>query len=407
MNMPRKTYAMPKTVRSAVLWACAWALAACAQSSPTRPESSEGWHTECVGYYAMQLPGAIEYAAIEPVRMLPFIGGWSLTLNSVPPWGMLLVPDPIVLNGEGEEKQSLYVSRSTTLDALKSIMDKINAKQEREKQVLLDEAERWLRRNEASYAEEVRNRATALRFYKSVPGMQAIADDDGKRTTFYVYLNNTRIVEALRPSLGSPGKTIEAFLQQYSIREPFVVPTEPGVCLPYGSYHGEQSPASIGATFTLVSQPDIVINLTMSDARDGAQEPKQVLIGLLGGQLAAATEVLPLNGRLKPSHAVTIDGQEGLAHFAIVRRKVSKPGDKDALDNPHTKDHSDWVYVAYAPGMSGGKPGESFNIQVRIERFGRFAKEPPGKQMTEKQFREFAKRIVAGIHRRPGAWVAK
>jgi hypothetical protein len=57
--------------------------------------------------------------------------------------------------------------------------------------------------------------------------------------------------------------------------------------------------------------------------------------------------------------------------------------------------------------MSGGKPGESFNIQVRIERFGRFAKEPPGKQMTEKQFREFAKRIVASIHRRPGAWVAK
>jgi len=44
---------------------------------------------------------------------------------------------------------------------------------------------------------------------------------------------------------------------------------------------------------------------------------------------------------------------------------------------------------------------------VWIERFGHFAKEPVGQQMMEKQFCEFAKRFVAGIHRRPGAWAVK
>jgi len=254
---------------------------------------------------------------------------------------------------------------------------------------------------------ETREEIAALRFYKPVPGLQAFADDDGKRTTFYAYLNNERIIETRRDSLASPAKTIEAFLTHYSTREPFALPVEPAVCLPYGVYRGEQAPASIDATFSLVNQPDIVINLQMWDARSGVDEPRQKLITLLRGHLAGATEVQPLDGKLKPSHTVTIDGHEGLGHFALVRRKVSKPGDKDALDNPYTKDRSDWVYVAYVPGLFGGKPGESFNIQVKIERFGRFAEEPVGKQMTEKQFRAFAKRFVEGIHRRPGSWVAK
>ena len=147
--------------------------------------------------------------------------------------------------------------------------------------------------------------------------------------------------------------------------------------------------------------------MTLSDAQGGTKEPREALLRLLRGHLADADEILPLDGRIKPSHTVTIDGQEGLGHFALVRRKVSPPGAKDPLDNTYTKDHSDWAYIAYAPGISGGKPGESFNIQVRVERFGRFAKEPVDQQMTEKQFREFAKRFVASIHRRPGAWVVK
>jgi hypothetical protein len=357
----------------------------------------------------MQLPGAIEYGAIDPSNMWPFNPYWVFTLNGAPAFDMLLKPDPGVLVDEAEEKQAIYVSRSTTPDALNLIMGKLNGVQEHEKQILLDRIA-WLDSNTrmdktGEVRTEIKEEIAALRFYKPVAGLRAIAADDSKGTTFYVYLENDRIVEARRPTLGSTAKTIEAFLQQYSVREPFTQPAEPGVCLPYGVYRGEQSPASIGATFTVVDQPDIVINVQVWDAIDGVDEPRQMLITQLRGHLAHSTEVLPLDGRVRPSHAVTIDGREGLGHFALVRRKESKPGDKTALDNPFTKDHSDWVYVAYVPGLSGGKPGESFNIQVKIERFGRFAKEPVGKQMTEKQFREFAKRVVEGIHRRPGAWV--
>ena len=226
-------------------------------------------------------------------------------------------------------------------------------------------------------------------------------------THFYVLLGDQRIVQALRPSLASTAQTIQAFLQHYSPREPFAIPEGPGACLPHGFYRGESLPAFLGATFTLTDHPDIVINVLLSDAQDGTRAPRDVLIEMLQSDLVRATEILPLDGRIKPSHAVTIDGQEGLGHFALVRRQANKPAAKAQLDNPYTKDHSDWAYIAYAPGISGGKPGESFNIKVRVERFGRFAKEPIDQQMTEKQFREFAKRFVASIHRRPGAWVVK
>jgi hypothetical protein len=409
--MPLESSCMTKLGRGPMLWALACGLAACVQARPTRAPQEDAWRTECVGYYAIQVPSMVDYGAIDPSNMWPFNPYWVFTLNGAPAFDMDSVPDPGTLSQEKWEKQPIYLSRLTTSDALKLIMDKINGKQEHEKQVLLDEADGFDKDpvfdKSGSVRAKLRADAEALRFYKPVPGIQAIADDDGKQTHFYVYLDNQRIAQALRPSLASPAKTIEAFLQQYNTREPFAMPAMPGACLPYGFYRGEQEPAYISTTFTLSDHPDIVINLRTANASHGVGEPRQMLITQLRGHLAQSEEVLPLDGRLKPSHAVTIDGQEGLGHFALVRRKESKPGAKNALDNPYTKDHGDWVYVAYAPGLSGGKPGESFSIQVRIERFGRFAKEPPGKQMTEKQFREFAKRIVAGIHRRPGAWVAK
>ena len=70
------------------------------------------------------------------------------------------------------------------------------------------------------------------------------------------------------------------------------------------------------------------------------------------------------------------------------------------VHNPATGD-IDWGYIAYVPGLSGGKPGGSFNLMFRVERFGRFAKRP----MSESEFRELTLRIAASIKRRPGAGI--
>jgi hypothetical protein len=392
-----------KLVGRAILWTVAVGWGGCVHAGPNRASQADAWRTECIGYYSVQLPPAIEYGSVEPRSMLTREIGWGFSSGRLPAWGMLLNPDPGITD-EDDREQSLYVSRQTTPEVLKALMDELNGDQEREKQVLLDEAQRWLRRNDVTYAAQVQTRAAALRFYKPIPGMSAIADDDGKMATFYVYLNS-RIIKARRPSLGSNTKTVEAFLQQYSIREPFALRAEPGACLPYGFYRGEKSPAHVGVTVTPIEQPDVVINVEIRDAALGVKPPKEAIIQQLRFDLLRVVDVKPLDGRMRPSHHVVIDGQEGLGHFALVRRE-DKPDSSTAKANPYTKDHTDWVYVAYAPGQAGGKPGDSFSIQVRVERFGRFAKEPVGKQMTEKQFREFAKRIVEGIHRRPGAWVA-
>jgi hypothetical protein len=410
--MPLDVGWMKKWLKPGAIVLFAGGLAAGVHASSSRAVPPQGtWQAECVGYYSMELPSGVDYGAIEPKHMWPFVSNWGFPLNLAPAFDMVVAPDPGATVSSEREKRRLYVSRPAKPEALAEITLMLNARLEHNKQVMLDEAagfDKFPAADESGWVrEKLRTDAAAIRFYKPVPGLQAIADDDGKLTHFYVLLGDQRIVQALRPSLASPALTIEAFLQQYSPREPFATPTGPGACLPHGFYRGESLPAFIGATFTLTDHPDILINVTLSDAQDGSKEPRQALLNLLRGHLADADEILPLDGRIKSSHTVTIDGQEGLGHFALVRRKVSPPGAKDPLDNIYTKDHRDWAYIAYAPGISGGKPGESFNIQVRVERFGRFAKEPVGQQMTEKQFREFAKRFVVSIHRRPGAWVVK
>jgi len=410
--MPLDAGLMKNWLRSGAIALCVGALTACVQASSRRlDDPKDSWRTECVGYYTMELPGGLDYGAIEPRHMWPYVSNWMFPVNLAPAWDMALTPDPGTPASDDYEKRRLYVSRPAQPEALTEIMRMLNERQQQEKQVLLDKAERWRGYKDLDPSgrrpTEIEAQAAAIRFYKPVPGLRAIADDDGKVTHFYVLLGDQRIVQVLRSSLASPAQTIEAFLQHYSPREPFATPEGSGACLPHGFYRGESLPAFLGATFTLTDHPDILINVTLSDAQGGTKEPREALLRLLRGHLADADEILPLDGRIKPSHTVTIDGQEGLGHFALVRRKVSPPGAKDPLDNTYTKDHSDWAYIAYAPGISGGKPGESFNIQVRVERFGRFAKEPVDQQMTEKQFREFAKRFVASIHRRPGAWVVK
>jgi hypothetical protein len=103
--------------------------------------------------------------------------------------------------------------------------------------------------------------------------------------------------------------------------------------------------------------------------------------------------------RFMPRHKVTIDGADGLGTFVHVKR------DDDPYPSPinnAANDSMDWAYLAYVPGMSGGKPGESFNLEFKVERFGRFAKRP----MTERQFRDLVMQIAASIKRRPGAWAS-
>jgi hypothetical protein len=403
---------MKASIQGALLaFAALWAV--CAQASLVKAKQIEQppWQTECIGYHTMQVPGMVNYAAIAPEHMMPFNPYWELPSSRAPAWGMDVIPDPSVLDKGDWDKRLIYLSKPTTPDALKAIMDKLNARQEHEKQIILEDAAQWQADKKGDpvgeYAEHLRQKAAALRFYKPVPGIQAIADDDGKRTHFYVLLDNQRIVQGLLPSQAAPAKAIEGFLQHYSTREPFSVPDKPGYCLPYAFYQNGKEMAYNSITFSVSEHPEIVINLFAGDGSDGGSPPKESIISVLRNELADVEEVLPLDGRINPSHAVTIDGQVGLEHFALVRRKASKPGSKDALDNPYTKDRSDWVYVAATPGIAGSKPGESFNVVIRIERFGRFAPESPGKQMTEKQFRDFAKRMVEGIHRRPGAWAVK
>jgi hypothetical protein len=96
---------------------------------------------------------------------------------------------------------------------------------------------------------------------------------------------------------------------------------------------------------------------------------------------------------------IKIDGHSGKGTFFQFQR--SKENFEPAYDpNPR---HRDMGYLAYVPGEAGHKPGESFNLEFRVERYGRFAKRP----MTEKEFRKLTLTIAASIKRRPDGWKAQ
>ena len=245
--MPLDAGLMKKWLRSGAIALCVGALAACVQASSRRLDApKDSWRTECVGYYTMELPGGVDYGAIAPKHMSPFVANWEFPVSLAPAWGMALAPDPGVRASDDYEKRRLYLSEKARPEDLEAIMSKINSRLEHEKQILLDEADRWVRRKDVEYAEQVRKNAEVIRFYKSVPGLQAIADDDGKVTHFYVLLGDQRIVQALRPSLASTAQTIQAFLQHYSPREPFAIPEGPGACLPHGFYRRRRRNSSSG-----------------------------------------------------------------------------------------------------------------------------------------------------------------
>ena len=83
----------------------------------------------------------------------------------------------------------------------------------------------------------------------------------------------------------------------------------------------------------------------------------------------------------------------------VVRKTVA---DQSRAFNNGAENDEDWGYFAYIPGRSGSKPGESFNLEFKVERFGRFAK----RSMTEREFRDLVMQIAASIERRPGAWAS-
>ena len=242
---------------------------------------------------------------------------------------------------------------------------------------------------------------SALHLYETIPSRGAISRLGKDKLALHALVNGHILSTELKPQ-GAPAQTLDTFLSHYKPRVLGEVPSGPGVCVPFGVFTGEQQPATVGLNIRLKDQPDIVVFLLARDAaKDAPDDPRKLFDGLTPvSTFFGSKKVIPLH-RIKPLQPIKIDGNEGLGSFVRVTRTAVL--DQSRAFNNAAENDQDWGYFAYIPGLVGGKPGDSFNLVFKVERFGRFAKRP----MSESEFRELTLRIAASIKRRPGAWVGK
>lgn len=356
--------------------------------------TSPAWRTECVGYYTMQIPGDIEYA----VQQQPLERGWLPKFSTG--LGVFKTSFSVGLDSEGTDLGDIEISSEATQQELDALAKARNNELQKFKNDRLSMADGIDDR--PVQQKRLRKEAAEVQFYAPFNG-GSVSARYGETGVSVDALVGDRIVSTGLKLTGTPQQTIDAFLKRYRARAPFDVPTEPGVCFPYSFVTGEKEPASVGISMRLRDRPDIVIYL--HDGKDFTRlEPpksaKAYLSKAVQGFFYGAKLANPLDGDLMPFRAITIDEREGQGGFALVTRD-SDPG-PEAINNAVNKDQ-DWAYLAYVPADKAAPPGMSSDLVFKVERFGRFAKQP----MTEKEFRELVKTLAAGIRRRPGAWVPR
>jgi hypothetical protein len=350
----------------------------CAQlvSTPMRTAGK----SECLGYYTIEVPGEFEYALMS--NFSQGLGAWGSEIR---------------LRLTDLEQQELFISQPAGAAEIVKGMEARNAERQRE---IDDVSERLFETKPTQDAlrRVLKDKLSELHLFEAIPQRDAISRIEKERLALHALVNGNIFYTTLPPQ-GTPAQTLDAFLSHYKPRALGEVPSGPGVCVPYGLFTGEKQPATIGLNIRLKDQPDIVVFLLARDAATHEPEdPRKLLDGLTpASTFFGSKKVVPVHA-IRPLRPIKIDGNEGLGSFVrVIRKTVADPS--RAFNNAADNDE-DWGYFAYIPGRSGGKPGDSFNLEFKVERFGRFAKRP----MTEGQFRDLVMQIAASIKRRPGAW---
>ena len=342
---------------------------------------------ECVGNYTIDVTGPFEYALTRSSD--PADAEFADGLRA---WGVyagLRLKD-------GTEGALLVTQKAADTD-LQKLLAFENAEPQRKKNELLD----WIKHEDESTTHAVdpmgdsrklmAKFADQVVFYVRVPGRDAFVWPKTDTENVFALANNHILIGRSLVD-GDYQARVDDFLAQFRPRATYALPSDGDACIPFFSVAGGHILDSIGVGMRLIDRPDIVVTLQENDAATGAEDPKKVLIDATqpGRTFVGSVESKPLD-RIRPTHELRIDGREGLGAFAQVRRE-------GALANTADKD-LDWAFIGYVPGAVGGTPGQSYNITFKVERFGRFARQP----MTEAEFRALVKSVADSIRRRDGS----
>jgi len=375
-------------------------IASCATSTPAK--ETMGWGNECLGYYTLGLPADFEYGLValpHPTGSIEhsYEYGYGFSKGQIG-LGLGDTRTAVVTDKDfpGSDKGSaIHISAVATEADLNDLIERKNREQQKKKNDHLESAKFHKEHNSPNIRLYLQD-AAEVAFFKPILGRPVFGMLlPNNQITFHALING-RIVTATRQFNGSPEETLATFLSHYHPRALFEVPDTPGVCLPHAFVTGEQEPAFVALFILPKDYPDIVVELEMTPTSPKEETSHQWMSRWVKPGFFYATDhadgVTPLD---KPRNirSVTIDGRQGSSVFVLLKR------DEKTLNNA-ANNNEDWGYVAYVPGDPDAPRGTSFDIMFKIERFGRFAKQP----MTEAQFRDLVKNLASGIKRRPGSW---
>jgi hypothetical protein len=380
-------------------------------SSAKTPTTS--WKNECVGYYTLQVPGELEYALKPQLFLRNLNAGFDKAMTVMNVDFRIKTDKPVADDGITDIVRLMVPVDPKEFAEHRELINKLLQK---DKDEFFENAKNTTRPDsKESYLEQAA-RINLHKNYSNTTFAAVIQQEKsfGNGTeplytpalNFYVQVNQMTI-NATRKLNGTPQQTIDKFMSHFRARAAFEVPTTPGVCLPYAFMSGEAEPADTGTAMRLKDHPDILIYFKDVEDYSKAYIPsKPVPSAKIFVEARARTSfnfgdaVDPLDGTLRPTRSVKIDGREGAGAFVKITRKPAAGA--DAINNEATK-NEDWGYLAYIPADKKAPAGTSSDLIFRVERFNRFAKQP----MTEKEFRQLVMTLAAGIKRRPGAFLVK
>ncbi len=384
------------TMRRTLILSCFTAVAAAAAS----PDgfARDGTRTECVGDFTIQLTGDIDYALV-PAPALASIDSTGMPQVRFPD-GLWAQGSRIDIDAPGFGLIKLFESGTASSGDLAAVGEALNTALTQRKQSFLDDAQ-WLdahpdaakdidpeRRERAS----LRSKADKVGQFLRAKGDPVTLIGPAESTPEVLSLIDGHLFAAKASTDASPARLGAALGNLVKPRGTFEVPVAPGLCVPHAVVGDGREPAEVAVNFELKDHPGIFVLLEQSDATDSQLSAKDFIVSAIqpGRNFVGSVETKPLD-RIRPTHAFRVDGREGLGAFAQVRRE-------GALANNADRD-LDWAFIGYVPGQAGLQSGQSYNITLKVERFGRFARQP----MTESEFRTLVRDLSESIRHRDNA----
>ncbi|GAA5162768.1 T6SS immunity protein Tli4 family protein [Viridibacterium curvum] len=377
----------------AILISCALSL----QIASAANQSSKSKPSECISYYTtnfaepIEFPGArVQYMTASWHAMASFADEhYRNVLNEVYIWTQ---PD---VTFDSRSADRVLISEEATADDLNEIIARLNKEINREKGLILDNAERLEADPkheidpDGSYRKELRARAAAIPLYQPIPSLQAFGLRDENYLTFFV-LHHGHIINTRRVLMGTPTETVKAFIAHFKPRAAGEIPVGQGACLPNFLVH---APALITQSFRLKDRPEILVEFEAANA--SGEEPsnaERVIRSAL-----QSTYLKPFN-RIKYFSSIKVDNRKGEGFFyrVLPDRGLRQVTTKDA-------DLKDMGYVAHIPGNNKASSGQSFDLTFKINYYSQLAKKP----MSESDFKKLAQSIAESFRMRPNAWVAR